>query len=536
MENKFNKPWRVLGSRTLFKKLDESWITSVSTALCVFAIQIVVENPGINITCFLEKMKKQICDSKINHTYDSATKAHYYKQLIQFRFLEINSNNELFPSKECVEIYNLIKEGSYTEANLHILYLLFDFSYGSSAYSEIKFLPENEIYPFRIIFYLLLQKPIPFEYMKIIIPYISDYEELTYVNECLIKDIPFEDVDLKFKNVKNNAAKKFNMWLIPFLLNNDYVFIKDGYYKITDRMLRIIHNDNVIKRKKNNTIIVSILKLINGENKFLEFFTSDLTRVLPGKSNDLILLLVLENYITNRKIEFTSFTLTKIYDDFTSQYPLDTEVCKIRDFSKMLTSNCGLDSQKSEIQSKKFKNLYVKLERGMYVLNFDSLLRLEKILINYGYHKYIEIFYSLKLETIKKLKELNYNLLKNDKNNPNRLNNLIKKEVEEARANEKKLVKSLQHERDPKNTATLREYLNKIGNNCEYCNDELFTKENGDVYFESHHICPLSEGGKDTLDNMIAVCANCHRKAHHSVDKETIKSEMEEIANNRFIS
>lgn len=31
---------------------------------------------------------------------------------------------------------------------------------------------------------------------------------------------------------------------------------------------------------------------------------------------------------------------------------------------------------------------------------------------------------------------------------------------------------------------------------------------------EVHHKVPLSAGGDDTVENAIALCPNCHRKAH----------------------
>jgi 5-methylcytosine-specific restriction endonuclease McrA len=30
-----------------------------------------------------------------------------------------------------------------------------------------------------------------------------------------------------------------------------------------------------------------------------------------------------------------------------------------------------------------------------------------------------------------------------------------------------------------------------------------------------HHVKQLAHGGEDTVENAIAVCPNCHRKAHH---------------------
>jgi 5-methylcytosine-specific restriction enzyme A len=34
-------------------------------------------------------------------------------------------------------------------------------------------------------------------------------------------------------------------------------------------------------------------------------------------------------------------------------------------------------------------------------------------------------------------------------------------------------------------------------------------------YIEVHHRVPLAEGGPDTVENAIALCPNCHRKAHY---------------------
>lgn len=36
----------------------------------------------------------------------------------------------------------------------------------------------------------------------------------------------------------------------------------------------------------------------------------------------------------------------------------------------------------------------------------------------------------------------------------------------------------------------------------------------GTPYLEVHHKIPMAEGGKDSLENTIALCPNCHRKAH----------------------
>ncbi|HDY7447493.1 TPA: HNH endonuclease [Vibrio vulnificus] len=39
-------------------------------------------------------------------------------------------------------------------------------------------------------------------------------------------------------------------------------------------------------------------------------------------------------------------------------------------------------------------------------------------------------------------------------------------------------------------------------------------RSNGEPYLEVHHIIPLSQGGLDSLENVISLCPNCHRKIH----------------------
>jgi 5-methylcytosine-specific restriction protein A len=58
---------------------------------------------------------------------------------------------------------------------------------------------------------------------------------------------------------------------------------------------------------------------------------------------------------------------------------------------------------------------------------------------------------------------------------------------------------------------------------CECCSADGFIKEDGTAYLEAHHLLPLSEKGSDTPQNVIALCANCHRKFHYAKDKEEMR-------------
>jgi len=51
---------------------------------------------------------------------------------------------------------------------------------------------------------------------------------------------------------------------------------------------------------------------------------------------------------------------------------------------------------------------------------------------------------------------------------------------------------------------------------CDCCGQYSFIKENGERYFEFHHLVPISEQGQDHINNLFGICANCHRKFHYA--------------------
>jgi HNH endonuclease len=54
------------------------------------------------------------------------------------------------------------------------------------------------------------------------------------------------------------------------------------------------------------------------------------------------------------------------------------------------------------------------------------------------------------------------------------------------------------------------------GGKCGDCKqDAPFKTSGGEPFLEVHHIVPLGKGGADTLDNVIALCPNCHRSRHY---------------------
>lgn len=68
-----------------------------------------------------------------------------------------------------------------------------------------------------------------------------------------------------------------------------------------------------------------------------------------------------------------------------------------------------------------------------------------------------------------------------------------------------------------RNYDVVAETLFRANGICEGCKQPapFLRQSDGTPYLEVHHTLPLSTGGEDTLANTIALCPNCHRRAHY---------------------
>jgi len=71
-----------------------------------------------------------------------------------------------------------------------------------------------------------------------------------------------------------------------------------------------------------------------------------------------------------------------------------------------------------------------------------------------------------------------------------------------------------------------REVLERARGHCEWCGQRGFGTSNGEVYLETHHVEPLSEGGADSTRNVAALCANHHSEAHHGANRDNMRKEL----------
>lgn len=57
--------------------------------------------------------------------------------------------------------------------------------------------------------------------------------------------------------------------------------------------------------------------------------------------------------------------------------------------------------------------------------------------------------------------------------------------------------------------------LRRARGRCELCGQPApFTDRDGQPFLEVHHVVHLARGGADAIDNVVALCPNCHRCVH----------------------
>lgn len=117
-----------------------------------------------------------------------------------------------------------------------------------------------------------------------------------------------------------------------------------------------------------------------------------------------------------------------------------------------------------------------------------------------------------------------------------------RKVLERARASAgppgQREVRSTAFERNP----WVREFARqRSGGKCEMpaCGYVGFTKTDGTLYIEVHHIQSMAGDGFDVIQNVAAICPNCHARAHYALDRDEIQRRLLaaiKTANERYLA
>lgn len=76
--------------------------------------------------------------------------------------------------------------------------------------------------------------------------------------------------------------------------------------------------------------------------------------------------------------------------------------------------------------------------------------------------------------------------------------------------------------------------LQRASGVCECCGNRGFVTGAGEIFLETHHVIPLSEDGPDAVWNVVALCPNDHRRAHHAEDRDAVKGQLLELLNSHY--
>ena len=80
----------------------------------------------------------------------------------------------------------------------------------------------------------------------------------------------------------------------------------------------------------------------------------------------------------------------------------------------------------------------------------------------------------------------------------------------------------------------LKEMVKRIAKGrCQLCGNEApFVDKNNEPYLEEHHVKQLSDGGEDKMENVVAICPNCHRKMHVINNEDDVVTLLKVATNN----
>lgn len=107
----------------------------------------------------------------------------------------------------------------------------------------------------------------------------------------------------------------------------------------------------------------------------------------------------------------------------------------------------------------------------------------------------------------------------------------IRKKIEDTHPGDEDNTHTMKSVKDYKRDPWVKALARKLAiGRCRLCDSRAPFQDNlGHPFLEVHHVIPLSKGGSDTIDNVVALCPNCHRKVH-IVEKQNDFEKLRKIA------
>ncbi|MEH7090727.1 HNH endonuclease [Priestia aryabhattai] len=198
---------------------------------------------------------------------------------------------------------------------------------------------------------------------------------------------------------------------------------------------------------------------------------------------------------------------------------LRTQRNRRRPFNNLFTHQILLCKSEEEALSilQEARNYGLNLDEELWVAKFDSMEEIKKKQVEWkdkmknseAYNNFSNIYEEFVAMKSSYFKDLSEEHLKNI--------------IVEQQSDERNVITRQTNAFTRK--IYIKEYAKKMAQGiCQLCDKEApFLDKQGNPFLEVHHINYLSNGGEDKIDNVVALCPNCHRRIHMLEDEEDFK-------------
>lgn len=208
-----NFRWQVPGNGNIFDSKLEDWKNSNSkmSQRSIGVLEYIQKENIVPIEKFKNQIKPYLYKN-FGHKINNSLTTHFYRPL-EFAGLIRNFDGNLSVSIDGKNFLKEIKNENYDCAINYYLLQLMKTSYPNTATKDI-FLT---LFPFRIIFKLLLDHPIPLDWFCTKIPYIKTYDDL-----------------INIENLNNPPYQKWKTWVLSYLIKWGILEKKDDIIYLTN--------------------------------------------------------------------------------------------------------------------------------------------------------------------------------------------------------------------------------------------------------------------------------------------------------------
>ena len=206
-----NYRWQVPGNANPFDSELKNWKENKMSIRTIVTLKVIDEANVIKIDDYVNYINGYL-ERKFSQEPNKSLIKHFYRPL-EFLGMIHNDNDELSLTFVGKKFLKEIEEGCYENATDIYLKQLINSSYPNTATKHIKL----SLYPYKIIFKLLLNEPIKIEWFRTKIPYIKNIGDLHNI-----------------ENINNEPYEKWVSWVIKYLVIWGVLEKEEDYIILTD--------------------------------------------------------------------------------------------------------------------------------------------------------------------------------------------------------------------------------------------------------------------------------------------------------------